>query len=174
MRTSITFGTILGLSLFVCLIGLHATGLNGDPTKVKTMQTLESLLSYIFLMAALLACLRRLQNATPGTPLGFSRALGHGALLALTGGIVLGIGHWIYGTLINPGYQQVLRTAMLASVDIPPDQLASVEPQLQFITSPTGIAITQGVPLIAFGLLMSLVVSIFFRRTALNTAAPSA
>ncbi|MFH1499348.1 MAG: DUF4199 domain-containing protein [Verrucomicrobiota bacterium] len=171
MRTALVHGCLLGLSLFICLLGLHAIGLHADPSKVRVMQMVESLLSYIFLMAALLACLRRLQNADLDNPLGYAKALGHGALLALTGGLVLGLGHWVYGTFINPGYRDILREALLTGVNLTPEQLAIAEPDIQFITSPTGIAIGQGVPLVAFGLLMSLVVAIFFRRTALNTPA---
>ncbi len=171
MRTALVFGSLLGLSLFICLLGLHATGLRADPSKVQILRMAESLLSYIFLMAALLACLRRLQNADRGNPLGYPRALGHGVLLALTGGVVLGLGHWVYGTFINPGYGDTLREAMLAGYDLTPEQLAEIEPRMRFITSPTGIAIGQGVPLVAFGLLMSLVVALFFRRTSLNAPA---
>lgn len=65
----------------------------------------------------------------------------------------------------------MLRETMLAGVDLTPEQLAAVEQRLRFNTSPTGIAIAQGVPLVAFGLLMSLVVALFFRRTSLNAPA---
>lgn len=171
MRTALAYGSLLGISLCVCLLGLHFTGLAADPAKVRTLRTVESLLSYIFLMAALLACLRKRQNADRSVPLGYGRALGTGALLALTGGAVLGLGHLVYGALINPGYRDTLRAALLAGVDLTPEQLAQVEPQLQFITSPLGVAVSQGVPLVAFGVLMSLVVAIFFRRTSLNASA---
>lgn len=164
MRTALTFGTILGLSLFICLVGIHTTGLNADPTKINMTQGIESLLSYVFLTAALLACLRRLQKTASGQSLGYGRALSSGTVLAFTGGIVFGVGQWIYGTFINQGYQATLRAAMIARTSLTPEQLTTVEPQLQFITSPLGSAITQGVPLIFFGVIMSLVVGLFFRK----------
>src|SRR5690606_24846032 len=55
-----------------------------------------------------------------------------------------------------------------------PEQLAELEPRLRFITSPLGIAIGQGVPLVAFGVLMSLVVAVFFRRSGLAAVPPPA
>jgi len=174
MRTAFAYGALLGLSLFVCLLGLHVAGFTTDTAKVDLVRTIESLLGYVFLMACLLACLRQRQRATPNVPLGFGRALATGAVLALTGGLVLGVGHWVYGTLINPGHQETLREALLIGHELTPEQLAELEPRLRFITSPLGIAIGQGVPLVAFGVLMSLVVAVFFRRSGLAAVPPPA
>lgn len=166
MRSALRYGILLGLALFGLTLVIHAAGFNATPERLQMARQMESLGGFMLLMVALVAGLRSLQKATPAEPMGFGRALKTGTVIALVGGVLGGLGIWLYGTAINPDYAATLRAALLAGHEFTAEEVALAERQLDHMTSPLMLGAVQAATIAFFGAIMSMAVAVFFRRRA--------
>jgi hypothetical protein len=178
---SLRYGFLLGLAqtlatLIVCVIGLHAAG-----ETLPRAQFVENLVGFVFMIIVVALGMRAARKARDAR--GEESTFGAGALSALAiaffGALFAGLGQAAYMAFVNPGFQQVLREAILAGAT---EQLAALSPEdaaeatrtLDLMVSPLARGIAQGVSTFLFATIVGLAFAVVLRAALRREAADRA
>lgn len=175
MRIALVYGALLGALQFAATLAIYAGGLHSATDKIESGHRLENLLAFVLMMTCLslgLRAIRRDRHAAEqafGFLVGAKKAL----LIATVGGLVNGLGQYLYVAVIHPGYSDVLRAFYLQSSGFTAEEAAAVAGQLDIVVSAPFRALSTGLTTLIFGLLIGLAYSALFRDRPAPMAAPS-
>lgn len=169
--TSLLYGSLLGLSQFVATLLVFAFGLHGSADDLARSHKPESILGLILMMLVLgfahrAAKKAALDRGAPELSLGAAAKLA--ALTALAGGIVTGLGQWLYVRLINPGLVDIQRAAIMERVGpdlekLSAEELAAVTEKIEFATSAAARALVYGINTLVFAAILGIAYALIFR-----------
>jgi len=177
MRTALLFGALLGALQTLATLIIYACGLHGSPEILEGGHRFENIAAFVVMMACLAFGLRSVRRQRHGSGGSFTFGFGfkHAAVIAAIGGLLNALGQFLYVAVVHPAYADHFRAALLAGVELTPEQAAEYEAQLDFIVSPLFRAINQGGTTLLFTLFVGIAYCLLFRdRAGVPVATPRA
>lgn len=175
MRIALVYGALLGALQFAVTLVIHACGLHSAADKIESGHRVENLLAFVLMMTCLslgLRAIRRDRHAAERS-FGFGVGAKQALLIATVGGLVNGLGQYLYVAMINPGYSDALRAFYAQSSGFTAEEAAAVAGQLDIVVSAPFRALSTGITTLIFGLLIGLAYSVLFRDRPAPMAAPN-
>lgn len=174
MPLPLLHGLLLGLSQLVATLLVFAFGLHGTAEGLARAHKPESLLGLVLMMVVLGVAHRAAKKASLArgeAELTLGAAAKSAALTALVGGLVTGLGQWLYATLINPGLVEVQRAAVLERVGpdlakLSAEEAAAVAQKIEFATSAAARGLVFGINTLLFAALLGVAYALIFRAAA--------
>ncbi len=174
MKTSLTYGAAMAAGGFALVLLLYVAGFHDSPEKMSVAQWVGSLGGLAIGIACLALAMREKRAlSNPENDWGYGSALGAGLLTSVVSGALGLVSGWLYFSVINPGFSEVVLQAQLAAMEakgMSAAQVAQAEPRVKKFTSPAVMTAFQGFFGTLWAVVLSLVVAIFFRRR--DTPAP--
>ncbi len=178
MPTPLLYGSLIGLAQLFATLLVFALGLHGSAESLPKAQMPESLVGFVFLMV-LLGLAHR---STKKTALARAEEFGFGAaaklfcLVAAVGGLVTGLGQWLYLAVINPGLRDLQRAEILKRLEpelakLAAEDAAKVMQQVDQASSAVARGVVYGLNTFFFALLLGLAYALIFRAAARREAA---
>jgi hypothetical protein len=110
---------------------------------------------------------RNAQMMIPDGKWGYGKAVGTGVLAALFAAL-FGMGFtFLYATLINTGFSDLLYQAQVEKMQakgISPDRIEAGEKMMRKFLSPVVLSVIQGINSFVFSVLLTLVIAIFMKK----------
>lgn len=158
-------GLLLGAGQVVVTLLVFAFGLHSAPEMFEGANRFENIGAFVVMMATFALGLRALRKRRLAAGEGFGFAVGARAtfVIASVGGLVNAAGQYVYVTAINPDFGRHLREVILRGANLPPEQAAAAQQQLDVVTSPLFRAVSQGGTTLFFGLFIGLAYAFLFR-----------
>lgn len=141
----------------------YLLGFHNDMARFQTGQTVDMIGRFAVSIVGLVLTMRAVRDSSPDGSLSYGRAVGAGALASVFQGLIGGVFTYIYGTLINPEFHELLLEE--ARRKVPADQLQAVEGMLKFFTSPLWLLIAMIFAAPIMGTVFSLIIAAFMKRT---------
>ncbi len=162
------YGLLLGAGQFLATLLVFAFGLHSAPETFEGALRFENIGAFVVMMATFALGLRALRRRrlAAGEGFGFSNGARATFVIASVGGLVNALGQYLYVTVINPDYSRHLREVILRQANLPPEQAAAAQQQLEMATSPLFRAAAQGGTTLVFGLFIGLAYAFLFRDLA--------
>lgn len=169
MKTYLTYGFAAAFANLLLAVLLFFVGLHSDPAKLGTAQMI-GFVGSVLIYAVLITLGTKARRAdTPASePFGYGRALGAGVMIALFAAVFGAIGHWLYMTVINPGFVDTMMQAQVAqweAMGMSGEQIENAESITRKFMHP---AVQAGFALVfsfIFGTVVALVTSAFLKRS---------
>ena len=164
-RTALLYGALLGAFQVAGTLAVYACGLHASPDDIASATLLESILTFVVMMAGICLGLRAIRLAQTRAGADFTFRLGAKSALIISGigALVTGLGQYLYVAVIHPAYSQHLRALYVSKTQFTPEQAAAYEPQLNFVTSPLFRGLEQGFNVFFFSLMVGVIYAVLFR-----------
>jgi hypothetical protein len=128
MPPALRYGFLLGLTQTIATLIVFAAGLHAAGASLQRAQFVESLVGFVFMIVVVALGMRAARKAREAE--GVESTFGAGArsalALAFFGALFAALGQAGYMAFVNPGFQTVLREAILAGAA---EQLAALSPE---------------------------------------------
>ena len=159
-RSAMTYGLYLGISLIVYNVILYIIGKNLDSSLAW--------ITYLIIAAGVIYSQIGYRNRDLGGYISYSTSLGFGVAVMICAGLIQSVYSVILFTYINPNLLDQLRTmqeeAMLQQ-GVPEDQIETLTDMMTKFRSPVFLAISSLFGFALFGFVISLITSIFVKKT---------
>ena len=169
MKTYLIYGLGAAFASLLLAVLLFFLGFHSAPEKLSLAQTIGTVgglaISIVFITLGTKA---RRAEVPPTEPFGYGRAFGAGFMIALFAALFGAVGHWIYMSLINPGFTDVLLQAQVASWEEMGMNSAQIENAEAFTRKFMHPAVQAGMAFVfgtIFGTVVALVTSAFLKRS---------
>jgi len=178
MKTPLTYGFGLFLGGALVMLLCYLLGYHNDLARFQTGQTFAMVAGISVMVVALVLGMKAVRSESPTQSLSYGRAVGTGTLISTFSGVMSAVFTYVYGTLINPEYHQLMYEFQVSKVaeQMTSSQIEQAEPMMRFFTGPLWIAIAQVVFSPIMGVIVSLIVALFMKRPPKDTppAVPAA
>lgn len=152
-------------------------GLHDSPEKMQS--GLAQTIGIIGPLAIAITCLSlamrdKRRNTPPDESWSYGSALGTGVMTALFGAMLGAIFAYIYFAYLNPNMPEVIYQTQVAKMEASgksADQIERAEPMMRKFMSAPVVAIIQSVVGFIWGVILSLIIAIFFRRRVIASDA---
>lgn len=169
-QIALRYGGILGaVSVALTLIGYVANMDPSLPTTGTAAKTVFYLLSIGATIWAIASAIKEDRDKQLGGFIGFGRCLGLGTLTSLVSSAISGIFTALYMTVINPGYSDQMKEAMLTKYEeqgLNEEQIEMAMSMAAGFTSPLAICIFAIIFGTLFGFIFSLIIGAIMKREA--------
>lgn len=175
-RTALLYGVLLGALQVAGTLAVYTFGLHASPDSIASAALLESIITFVVMMAGICLGLRaiRLAQARAGADFTFRLGAKSALIISGAGAIVTAIGQYLYAAVIHPAYSQHLRALYVSKTQFTAEQAAAYEPQLNLLTSPLFRSLGQSFNVFFFSLMVGVIYAFLFRaRPAAATARAS-
>ncbi len=178
MPAPLLYGSLVGLAQLFATLLVFALGLHGSASALPKAQMPESMIGFVLLMV-LLGLAHRSAKKTAlgrGEELGFGAAAKLFGLVAAIGGLVNGLGQWLYLAVINPGLRDLQRAEILKRLEpelakLAAEDSARVMHQIDQASSAAARGVVYGINTLFFALILGLAYALIFRAAARREAA---
>lgn len=178
MSAPLLYGSLIGLAQLFATLLVFALGLHGSAAALPKAQMPESMIGFVLLMV-LLGLAHRSAKKTAmarGEEFGFGAAAKLFGLAAALGGLVNGLGQWLYLAVINPGLRDLQRAEILKRLEpelakLAAEDSARVMQQIDQASSAAARGVVYGINTLFFALILGLAYALIFRAAARREAA---
>jgi uncharacterized protein YybS (DUF2232 family) len=168
MKTCLLYGFIWALAGIFLGLALYFLGYHSDPAKFATGQAVSSGVGLIIAVAVLILGIKARRDEVPASePFGYGRALGAGTLISLVAVVLNSIFSYVYFTVINPGFVELMvqnKLDKLQSSGMSSDQMEKTEAGMRMMMSPAMLTVFSVIFGFIFAFIICLVVAAFLKR----------
>ncbi|MGH8021246.1 MAG: DUF4199 domain-containing protein [Opitutaceae bacterium] len=167
MRTYVIYGLLIALATAVLTYTEFFLGYHNDPAKFAAGSSIGTLGGPLLLILGLVLGIRTVRKKRPDRSLSYGRGVLAGTAIGFFAGLFGAISIFIYGTVVNPGFHQLLRERISAEIDamgLPEQQAEIAEGLIGVFTSAPVIAFFQLIATTIFACVLSLVIAAFLKR----------
>jgi len=148
----------------------YLLGFHNDMARFQTGQTIGMIGGFAVSIVGLVLTMRAVRDSSPDGSLSYGRAVGTGALTSVFQGVIGGVLAYVYGTLINPAFHELVLEN--ARQKVPADKLHAVEGMLRFFASPLWFLIVMVFVVPIMGTVFSLIIAAFMKRAPRTPESP--
>ncbi len=168
MKTSLTYAAAMAIAGAVLTLLLFFAGFHDSVEKLKLAQWVGMGGGLAIGVVCLALAMRDRRAAYPADrDWGYGPALGTGVLTGLFASLFGLITAYVYFTILNPGFSEVVFQAQALAMEekgMSAAQIEKIEPILRKWMSPVAMTILQGLSGFVWSTVLSLIVAIFLRR----------
>lgn len=168
MKTPLTYGALLALIGALVTFGCFFAGLHDSVDTLKTAQWITSLVGLVATVVCLLLAMRAQRaELAPDRPWGYGPALGVGVLTGLWAAIIGAAVMYVYVSVINPQYSELIYQARVASLqakNLPPEAVENTSAMMRRFDTPIVLTLSQLIGSFVGNVILALIVAIFVRR----------
>jgi hypothetical protein len=170
MKTPLTYGVAMAIASALLTFVMFFAGFHDSPEKMQSglARTISSVGPLAIAITCLALAMRDKRGTTPlDQTWGYGSALGTGVLTALVGAFVGAIFAYVYFAYINPNMADVVYQMQVAKMEAngtSADQIEKAEPMMRKFMSAPGMTLFQTFFGFLSGVVLSLIVAIFFRK----------
>ena len=170
MKVYLTYGFAMALAGSLLAIGLYLLGFHSQPDKLTTAQIIGTTGGLVIGVICITLGTQARRAEVPATEeFGYGRALGTGVMIALVAA-TFNIGStFLYCSLINPGFVDVIVQAQVEKFEakgMSPAQIEGAEKMIRKFSGPVFQSISGFIGGLLFGTLISLVTAAILKRPA--------
>jgi hypothetical protein len=170
MKTYLTYGFVMALAGAVLAVVLYLLGLHSDPTKLGVAQLIGTVgILGIGIVCITLGIKARRAELPATDDFTYGQAFGGGFMISLFGALVGVLTNFLYITVINPGFSDVIVQAEVAKLEakgMSATQIEGAEKIVRMMTGP-GMYIAMGFVMgLLIATIISLIVAAFLKRPA--------
>jgi hypothetical protein len=170
MKTSLTYGVLMAIAIFLFTIVLSLLGLHSDVAKLATAQWVGTIGVLVIGSVCTVYGVRARRETVPaGEAYTYGQAVGAGVTIALIASAIGIVTSYIYFAFINPAFADILAQAQLdkmAARGMSSAQIDRAEPVIRFMLKPAVQAVMSFGFGMIFGVIVSLIVAAFLKRPA--------
>lgn len=166
MGTKFTYALILSISGAVLNLLLYFTGFQTE--KLAVGQHLNWI-GFVVMVVVLVLGIKATREEAPDKSLSYGKGVGTGVLISLYSGLMSAVYTFIHFKFINTDfadYQMELVRAKWEQAGMSADQMEKAEGMARAMMGPVASAIMTPIMVVFFGLILSLIISIFLKRPA--------
>lgn len=171
MGTKFTYALIMTIAGAVFNLLLYFTGFQTE--KLAVGQHLQWL-GFAIMIAVLFLGIKAVREESPGKYLSYGKGVGSGTLISLFSGLMSAVYTYIHYKFVNTEFvdynMQIVR-AKWEEAGIGADQIEKMEGMTRMMMGPVSMTIMTPIMVVFFGLIISLIISIFLKRPAPEGAA---
>lgn len=173
-KLSLTYGIVIGIAGTVLNFVLYLAGMHNDLERLPTAQLVGGLLGFVIMVVGVALAIKAARAVAPEGKIGYGRAVGIGVLTCTLAGAIGAPLTYVYGGIINPELHQLIYELQVSklSEQMTAAQIEQAAPMMKFFTGPVWMAGAQFVFSPLIGLILSLIVALFFRKPAPNWTPP--
>lgn len=176
MKLPLTYGSLLALIGALLTFGLFLAGLHDSPDKLHVAQpvSIVVMLAASITIFALAMRSRRAQYPSD-REWSYGAAFGTGALTAVCAAVLGAIVSYIYFALVNPQFSDVLYQMQVTKLEekgLGAAQIEQAEKVMRMFMSPIVLTISSLIQAIIGGVILSLIIAIFFRKPLATVPPP--
>ncbi len=169
----------MALALMLFNLALYFLGYHSDADKYTSAETITRISFWVIAFACIIPGTMARRSEIPATEdFGYGGALLTGFMISVFAGLFGIVTGYLYFHLINPNFIEVLIQAVTAKAEAKgagSAQIAQMEKGIRFMMGPIMSPIVGFLVTVVCGTLVSLITSIFIRRTAVeDLSAPPA
>lgn len=176
MKTALAYAAGMALAGALVTLVFFFAGYHDDPAKLPGTQTLHIVLAVLISVGGLVLGLRARRAETPSDEaFGYGRALGTATLIAIFASTFGAIFQFLYASVINPHYSDVLLEAQIIEMEeqnVPAAHIEAAEKMMAFMMSPAMSAVMGLFMGFFFTFILALIVAAFVRRPASIASPP--
>lgn len=170
MKTPLTYGFAMAVAGAVLTFAMFFMGFHDTPEKMDSIFT--NTVNFVGPLAIGITCLvLAMKEKREDTPAekdwGYGSALGTGVLTVLFGSLIGAVTAYVYYVFINPNIGEVIYQVQVAKMEakgMSSDQIEKAEPMMRKFMNPVMMTVFQSVIGFVWGVILSLVVAIFFKK----------
>ena len=174
MKTCLTFGAALAIANALFTFALYFAGLHSDVAKLGTAQWMGMSGTIVICLACVILGVKARRSEIPADEdFSYSRALGAGVMVVLFGSLLGMITTILYGTVVNPGFNDIVALAQVQkweSMGMSAAQIEPAEKMMRSMMKPPIQAVFGFFGGMVGGTVISLIVAAFLKRSALEAA----
>ena len=166
MGTKFTYALILTIASAVFNLALYFTGFQTE--KLAVGQYLQWI-GFIIMIVVLFLGIKAVREESPGKYMSYGKGVGSGVLISLFSGLMSAVYTFIHFKFVNTefvDYNMQLVRAKWEQAGMSADQMEKAEGFARMFMGPVAIAIMTPIMAVFFGLIISLILSIFLKRPA--------
>jgi len=170
MGTKFTYALILTIASAVFNLLLYLTGFQTE--KLAVGQNLQWL-GFGIMIVILFLGIKAVREESPGKYLSYGKGVGTGTLISLFSGLMSAVYSYIHYKFVNTefaDYNMQMVHAKWEQAGMSADQMEKAEGITRMFMGPVAIAIMTPIMAVFFGLIISLILSIFLKRPAPDEA----
>ena len=165
MSTKFTYALILTICQVVFSLIMYFLGFETE--KLATGQYLQWI-GFVFIISLLWLGIKAVRDEAPGQALGYGGCVGAGVLISLYAGLMSGVYRFIHVKFINTSfadYQMEFLRTQWAAKGMSDAQMEQAEGFTRGMMGPVAQAISTPIFMVIFGLVLSLIIAAFLKRT---------
>ena len=170
MKTYLTYGFYMALGGALLLLALFFLGFHSDPAKLSTAQWVQGCGGLVISIACIVLGTKARRAEVPATEeFGYGSALGAGVMITLFAALFGMVTTYLYGTVINPNFTDVMMQAQAAAFEdkgVPADKIEQIQKASAMFMKPAVTAVFGFVFGMIFGTIISLITAAFLKRPA--------
>ena len=167
MKTPLTYGFLMALGGTLVTFALFFAGFHDSAEKMKSAQWIGGGLGIAIAVICLAFAMREKRESRAQAEWSYGSAVGAGVLTGLFGALFGAIFGYVYVAYINPQLCDVvyqMQVDKMEATGLSTTQIERAEPMLRKWISPAVFTVSQAVSGLIMGVLLSLIVAIFFRK----------
>lgn len=178
MKTPLLYGAIMALVGALASYGLFFAGYHDTPEKVQASQWVGSTVGIVAAVVCIALAMREQRAQYPASQKwGYGSAFGTGVLTVLWAALIGAVFAYVYFAIINPQFPDILQQVQdtkLEAKGLSGSQLEAAERMAHRFLTPVPMTVFNALGTFVGGVIISLLVAIFFRRRELPVAAVEA
>ncbi len=169
MKIYLTYGFAIAFANLLLAAILFFLGFHSDPDKLGPAQAIGTAGGLaISIIGIVLGTKARRAEVPSSEPFGYGRALGAGVMITLFAALITIVTHWLYLTVINPGFTDVMLQSQVAKMEasgLSSTQIENAEAMMRRMMHPALQAIFAFIGALVFGVIISLITAAFLKRS---------
>ncbi|MBP8257689.1 MAG: DUF4199 domain-containing protein [Opitutaceae bacterium] len=162
MKIPLLYGSAMAVAGTLVSLVEYLLGFHNDMSRFETGKNIGMIAGFVIAIVGLILVMRMVRDTSSDGSLSYGKAVGTGALTSVFQGLVGGVLTYIYGTLINPEFHELVFES--ARQKLPADQAQAAEGMLRFLTSPLWFFIVMIFATPIMGTVLSLIIGAFMKR----------
>ncbi len=162
MKTPFLFGAAMAVAGTLVALAEYLLGYHNDISRFDAGQRIGMICGFLITVVGLIFAMRNVRDKSPDGSLSYGKAVGTGALTSVFQGLVGGPLTYLYGTLINPEFHNLVYE--IAQQKVPAAQADAAAGMLRFFSSPLWFLIAAIIVTPIMGTVLSLIIGAFMKR----------
>lgn len=162
MKIPLLYGSAMAVAGTLVTLVQYLLGFHNDMARFETGKTVGTIAGFAITIIGLILVMRFVRDTTSDGSLSYGKAVGTGALTSVFQGVIGGILTYVYGTLINPEFHELVFEN--ARQKLSADQAQAAEGMLRFFTSPLWFLVVMVFVTPIVGTIFSLIIGAFMKR----------
>jgi hypothetical protein len=177
MKTSLAYGSLLALTLFLILLALFLCGVHSDAAKFRLGQSVEFVGDLAAGIGFIVCGIKASRTAGGDRGFSYGQAFGAGLSIQLVASLIGIATRYLYFGVIDPHFGDLMVQVQLDKLQargVSGDQLDHAEHFLRIFSSPLAMTATGFISSMIFGAIVALIAAAFLKRAASENAPAAA
>lgn len=168
MKTPLIYGAVNALIGALITYAFFFAGFHDTPDKMKQVQTFSTVIIVVVSVVCLALAMRERRAEFPADRnWGYGTAFGAGAMTAVWATVFGTVSAYIYFGIVNPQFSETvyqMQVQALEAKGLSASQIESASGMMRTFTGPIAMCVSQAIMGFLGGVILSLIVAIFFRN----------